>query len=398
MELLDERKQIPVLLSQQLLELLATARVNRALVLGDGSGGGEGLVDLAVELLAVGDDEEGPDASQFAQDFLGEEDHREALAAALGMPENAEAALIRPDGADGFDGVVDAEILMVLGEDLDERAAALAIEDEVLGEVEQAGVVADAAQDGIERDDARLAFAFNLLPLEEVLPASGEGADTSLAAVGEEDEGVVPEELGDGVFIVAQVVLIGVLQAAMGRFEFDEDEGDAVDEADEIGTAAVHIARDPELRDEQEVVVGGGVPVDEADGLVALVAAGIAHPDDDVVFEQAVDLAVSGGGTHGGAVAGDLLDSQLQRVGGDAGVELRQRGAQMSDQDYLALGLAAKRAALAEGLAEGVDMWPAELFEQGDGGLLDEGVFAVVMHSALACLSIKTYVVFLIAV
>jgi hypothetical protein len=42
-------------------------------------------------------------------------------------------------------------------------------------------------------------------------------------------------------------------------------------------------------------------------------------------------------------------------------------------------------------------MLPAELFEQGDGGLLDQGVFGVVTHSALACLSTKTYVVFLIA-
>src|SRR5690349_8182872 len=131
--------------------MLTASGVNRTFGLGDGAGGGEGLVDLAVELLAVGDDEEGPGAGEFAQDFLGEEDHREALAAALGVPEDAEAALFLADGADGLDSVVDAEILVVLGEDLDERATTLAIEDEVFDEIEQAGVVADAAQDGIER-------------------------------------------------------------------------------------------------------------------------------------------------------------------------------------------------------------------------------------------------------
>ena len=53
----------------------------------------EGLVDLLVQLVAVGDDHEGPVAGELAQDLLGEEDHREAFAAALRVPEDAELAL-----------------------------------------------------------------------------------------------------------------------------------------------------------------------------------------------------------------------------------------------------------------------------------------------------------------
>ena len=51
----------------------------------------------------------------------------------------------------------------------------------------------------------------------------------------------------------------------MRRFEFDEDQRQAVDEADEIGAAFVHVARDPELRGEEEVVAGRVLPVDDAD-------------------------------------------------------------------------------------------------------------------------------------
>ena len=52
------------------------------------------LVDLVVQLLPVRDDQKGPVAGQLAQHLLGEEDHRVAFAAALGMPEDAQPALV----------------------------------------------------------------------------------------------------------------------------------------------------------------------------------------------------------------------------------------------------------------------------------------------------------------
>ena len=55
---------------------------------------GECLVDLLVELIAIGHDHEGPVARDLAQHLLREEDHRVALAAALCMPENAEPTLV----------------------------------------------------------------------------------------------------------------------------------------------------------------------------------------------------------------------------------------------------------------------------------------------------------------
>ena len=63
--------------------------------------------------------------------------------------------------------------------------------------------------------------------------------------------------------------------------------------------------------------------------------------------------------------------------GGSVGVELDQRGAQAVHQHHLALGLAAERAARAEGLLHRRHRLPAERGKQPDGGLLDELVFGV---------------------
>ena len=94
----------------------------------------------------------------------------------------------------------------------------------------------------------------------------------------------------------------------MRRLQFDEDQRQAVDEADQVGAALVHLAGDPELRGEEEVVVLRLVPVDDADGLGDLLAFRAANGDPDAVLQQLVDLPVGVGGAQGAAIAGQLLD------------------------------------------------------------------------------------------
>ena len=273
-ELLDQGEDVAVVLPQELAQVLAAARPDAALRLGDRARVGEVAVDLLVELLPVGDDQEGPVARQLAQDLLGEEDHRVAFAAALGVPEDAEAALtpgpspVRGRGGrcDGGEGVVDAEVLVVLGDQLDRAPALLHEQGEVLDQVEQPRRVARAAQHGFQRDDALLPFAVDLLPVVEVLPPGRERADLAGAAVGEDDERVVREELRDGGLVVAQVVPERVLQPLVRRLQLDEDQRQAVDEPHQVGAAFVDLAGDPELRGQEEVVAVGVIPVDDADG------------------------------------------------------------------------------------------------------------------------------------
>src|SRR5712691_7530491 len=94
--------------------------------LGHSSSVGERLVDLVIEIITVGDDNEGPVATGFALYLLREEDHGKAFTAALCMPEDAQAALVLADGSHGIKGIVDSKVLMVLGDNLDECATRIA--------------------------------------------------------------------------------------------------------------------------------------------------------------------------------------------------------------------------------------------------------------------------------
>ena len=72
--------------------MLAALRAHAFLGLGHRPHAGKVLVNLVIQVAPVGDDHESPVAGQLAQHLLGEEDHRVGLAAALGMPEDAEGS------------------------------------------------------------------------------------------------------------------------------------------------------------------------------------------------------------------------------------------------------------------------------------------------------------------
>ena len=146
---------------------------------------------------------------------------------------------------------------MVLGDQLGGLALGLAEEGEVLHQVEQPCLVAGAPDHRLQTDDALFAFVVDLLPLGEVLPPGCHAADLALRAVRQDDEGVVPEDLRNRVLVVGEVLLVGVLQSLVRCLQFDEDQRDAVHEADQIGTLLAVVAGNPELRGEEEVVVLG---------------------------------------------------------------------------------------------------------------------------------------------
>jgi hypothetical protein len=253
---LNQREDAAMIVVQQLLEMFAALRPHGLFRLDGRAGGGEVLIDLPVEVVAIGDDDKRPVAGHLAHNLLREEDHAVTLAAALRVSEHAEAALILSDVAHGRDGIVDAEDLMILGDEFARAARGFDKQREVLDQVEKPIGLARATQHRLQTDDARLSLVINFLPVEKVIPLQSEAAQFALAAVRQNDEGVVPEDLRDGGLVVAQIVVEGGAQAAMRRFEFDENQRQAVDEADEIGAAFVHVARDPELRGEEEVVAG----------------------------------------------------------------------------------------------------------------------------------------------
>ena len=205
------------------------------------------------------------------------------------------------------------------GDQLDETAGPLLEDDEVFEDVEQAAGLAHAAQHGFEGDDAVLALAVDLLPVEEMLPLGGDGAGAGLAAVGEDDEAVGIEDVADSVAVVGQVVIIGVLDAGRRNLEFEQDDRQAVDKADDVGPAQVHVAADPDLLSGQKIVIVRIVPIDGSGNVGNDRAVVLADLDRDAVADECVDIGVGANRVHGRTVAGDLLDGCIDGFGGKFG-------------------------------------------------------------------------------
>ena len=61
-------------------------------------------------------------------------------------------------------------------------------------------------------------------------------------------------------------MVVGVPDVDVGGFEFDKEQGQAVDKADQVGPLGVDVSGDPQLGDQPEVVIVGLLPVDVAQG------------------------------------------------------------------------------------------------------------------------------------
>ena len=91
-ELVDQAEDVGVVFLQEPFEVVSRRGARRVLA-GDAAAG-EGLVNLVVEVVAIGHQQEGEIARHLPAHLLGEERHGIGLAAALRVPEHAEPAEI----------------------------------------------------------------------------------------------------------------------------------------------------------------------------------------------------------------------------------------------------------------------------------------------------------------
>lgn len=61
--------------------------------------------------------------------------------------------------------------------------------------------------------------------MKETLPVGCDATEAGFDRVAQDTEGVGEEELGDVVFVVGEVVAIGVAEWDVGVFKFDKNEG-----------------------------------------------------------------------------------------------------------------------------------------------------------------------------
>ena len=377
-ELLDEREDVRFVLGQQPAQMPAAFRPAGVSVVVRHAAAGEGLVDLVVEVVAVGQHQEREVAAELAVHLPGEHHHRVALARPLGVPEHAEPALQRLALAHRLDGAVHAEELVVAGQDLLQLVCRLVEDDEVLHQIHEIALVADALEERLHVDRARLLLG-EALPCVEVLPAAGDRADLRLLAVAEHHYRIVVEEMGNGVAVVRVVLLEGGLEVPVDVLALDEQQRKAVDEADDVRPAPVEIAAHPQLAHAEKVIVGGLVEVEDPEALVHQLALGVAVRDPHAVAHQRVLLPVGGGDALRGGGLGNLPYRIVVGGIGETRVQGGELLAQRARQYDFAVGSAAEQAVRPKVLGVvGVDRFPAEpLFQVLGGGLLDERVFGV---------------------
>ena len=112
--------------------------------------------------------------------------------------------------------------------------------------------------------------------------------------VGQHDEGVVVEQVRDRVLVVGQVLLVGGADVLVDVLQLDEQERQAVDEADDVGAAAVEIARTHSSRTRGSGCCSGSVEVEDPQPLLDQLALVVAKGDLHAVLQQGVFLPVGG--------------------------------------------------------------------------------------------------------
>jgi hypothetical protein len=308
--------------AQQLLELGGVAGLLDALA-GELGGGGE----LGLEVLAVGDHHHLEAAQRRVGTQLAHQEHHgEALAAALGVPDDAAAAVglavlaARLAALQALHGPGDAAELLVAAHQLDGLAADVHEQGVVAHDVEQVGPGEHAGDQALLGGEVRhaeidghlrLAHRRHRLPAQVVGEAGADGADTGLVEVAGHQELAGGEQrrralvLADLALQKALVVVAAQLVHRLAdplrhaaALALHHHQRDAVDEQHQVrdhvalGAIVAGRALHLELVDHREDVVGGLVPVDVAQGLAAAAVPALQPLYREAVQEQLGGLLV----------------------------------------------------------------------------------------------------------
>ena len=168
-EFLDQREDVSLIASQQFFQMVAAPRLNFLALLGQFVPQAENVPAIwSSSSCAISDDQECPVAWLLAQNLAGEEQHRQALARALRVPENSEPPSVLLDLVHRRNGAVHAEELVGFPKLLDEAVFVLLKRDEILDDVEKPRRAACALDQRIETDDAGFLFLVDPLPFVKV--------------------------------------------------------------------------------------------------------------------------------------------------------------------------------------------------------------------------------------
>ena len=266
----------------------------------------------------------------MSDDLSSVEGHEQALAGALGVPDDADAAVAL--GARGGDRALDRMAygveLVIPGHDLDEAGAGVFEHGEIPHQGQEPGLLEYTLDDRSELRRAlrRDSGAVHGAPGHEAFEAGRQRAEARMEAVRGHERGVRAEQgrylVLVGLELVERPVEGGVLVA--GVLQFNDSQGQAVDEQDHVGAAIVPVLDNRVLVHRPPVV---GVHVVEVDqpGNISADAAVLAgdfdrHALDQVAVQTPVLLD-----ERGGLSLLHLAQHLLQCLGGQVRVEAFER-------------------------------------------------------------------------
>ncbi len=223
--------------------------------------------------------------------LAGEHHHRIALARALCVPEHAQLAQPCLAVAYRVDRAVDAEKLVVPGDDLFRLADALIEQNEILHQVEKIALVAHALEQRLHVHRPRRLLG-QTLPFVEVFPAAGDRTDLRLLAVAEHHNRVVVKQVRNGVAVIGEVLLESGLEILVDVLALDEQQRQAVDEADDVRPPPVQIATHPQLAHAEKIIVLRRIEIKHPQPLPHPLALVVAEGDLHAVAHLRVLLAV----------------------------------------------------------------------------------------------------------
>ena len=156
-------------------------------------------------------------------------------------------------------------------------------------------------------------------------------------AVAKHDDGVVVEDVGDGVAVVRIVAVVRGFEVPVDVFAFDEEEGQAVDEADDVRSPSVEIAFYPQFAYAEEVVVFGCVKVEDSEAFPLPLTIGVVECDGYAVADEIVLFAVGGDDALRSGGRCDLPDRVVVGVFGKAGIQSSQGGEQIAREYHFSI-------------------------------------------------------------
>ena len=296
------------------------------------------------------------------------------------MPEHTQFSLAQFSLRIGLYRLIDAEILMVSGQNLHRPTVGVIEEDKVFKQIQKVFLFADAPQHRRQRYTAGILF-FEALPFMEKFILAAQSADLRLHSIGEHQKGIVMEQERYGVQIIGVIIRIGIFHVHIVAFQFNEQERQTVHETDDICTTPVQVAVDFQLLYSEEMVIVRDIKINDSGPLLFRSAIGFLHLHRDPIPDQEILLFIDLQKRRGRQIRGKRLTGFGDLSIRDPRIELLQSLSEIAPEDNLMIALSSKGPVLAQDLGIiRINKVPAQLvMQQSSRAVLNQYIFRILI-------------------